>query len=132
MMAMKHVKLFLASSIDEFKIERLEFERFIRLLDKILRRQGIGIDLIACEDLSKEMSLSSKQDEINKEFQAVTISMWLLVKKPVKKWLRNSRSRIEARRFPDRRRFTHISMIWKTKIVKPSRCAISSSESGMI
>lgn len=64
---MRQIRIFLASSIDEFKIERLEFERFIRVLDKIFSKQNIHIDLVVCEDMSKALSNSSKQQDINEE-----------------------------------------------------------------
>ena len=64
---MKLIKLFLASSIDEFEKERLEFERFIRVLDRILKTHGLELDLVACEDMPKDLSALSIQERINEQ-----------------------------------------------------------------
>ena len=64
---MKQIKLFLASSIVEFKTERLEFERFIRVLDKIFRPYGMELDLIECEDLPKNLTAIPAQARINEQ-----------------------------------------------------------------
>ena len=45
---MKIVKIFLASSIIEFKHEREEFGTFIRRLNNIYAKRGIYFELVVC------------------------------------------------------------------------------------
>ena len=62
---MKEIKIFLASSIEEFKYERLELGDYINGLNKIYKDKGIFISLEKCEDISNAIGLSRKQEEYN-------------------------------------------------------------------
>lgn len=63
----KTIKIFIASSIDEFEIERLKLKNFINDLSRKLQKQGMDVDLepIACEEMSQITSLEAEQDRIN-------------------------------------------------------------------
>lgn len=66
---MKYIKIFLASSINSFKTERLELEAYTNRLNHIYTRKGIYFDLIVCEGLSNQLELERKQDMYNKEIR---------------------------------------------------------------
>lgn len=62
---MKEVKIFLASSIDEFKYERLDLGDFIRKMTDQTIEQDIYLKFTICEDLSNAVAKSRKQEEYN-------------------------------------------------------------------
>lgn len=66
---MKYIKIFLASSIVEFKQEREEFGTFIRRLNNIYAKRNIYFELVVCEDISKEFSTRRAQDLYNDEIK---------------------------------------------------------------
>ena len=67
---MKIIKVFLASSIVEFKYERMELGNFVRLLNERCAERGIYVKLRLCEDMSKAISDKRKQEEYNQEIRA--------------------------------------------------------------
>ena len=62
---MKKVKIFLASSINDLHLERMEIGNFIRSLNDRFLEQGIYIQLCMCEDISDALAQCRKQDEFN-------------------------------------------------------------------
>ena len=66
---MKYIKIFLASSIIEFKHEREEFRSFICRLNNIYTKRNIYFELVVCEDISKEFSARKAQDLYNDEIK---------------------------------------------------------------
>ena len=70
---MKYIKIFLASSIVEFKQEREEFGTFIRRLNNIYAKRNIYFELVVCEDISKEFSTRRAQDLYNDEIKDMDI-----------------------------------------------------------
>lgn len=66
---MKYIKIFLASSIVEFKHERDEFGTFIRSLNNIYAKRDIYFELIVCEDVAKELHNKRMQDVYNDEIK---------------------------------------------------------------
>ena len=66
---MKYIKIFLASSIVEFKHEREEFGTFIRRLNNIYAKRDIYFELIVCEDVTKELHNKRMQDVYNDEIK---------------------------------------------------------------
>lgn len=56
------INIFLASSIDEFKMERDELGYFFAKLNNTLIKQGVFARLIMCEDMSGTMVSGRKQD----------------------------------------------------------------------
>lgn len=63
---MKYINIFIASSIVEFKTERLEIGNFIRLLNDQFVSKGIYFRAIMCEDLSTAIDKERKQLEYNR------------------------------------------------------------------
>lgn len=61
----KYIKVFIASSIVEFKKERQELAAFINSLNNICVKKGIYIELMLCEDLGNAVAMKRKQDEYN-------------------------------------------------------------------
>ncbi|MDE7319409.1 MAG: tetratricopeptide repeat protein [Lachnospiraceae bacterium] len=62
---MKFIKIFLASSIVEFRDERQQMGNFIRSLNDIYVKRGIYFELAICEDLGESVALERKQQEYN-------------------------------------------------------------------
>ena len=66
---MTYIKLFLASSIEEFREERLELRAFIETLNKSCRPKDVTLELTVCEDMSNAMAKDRKQEEYNAEIR---------------------------------------------------------------
>ena len=64
---MYYIKIFIASSISEFRAQRMELGDYIRSLNDIYVRRGIYFELVLSEDLSNTLASGRKQDEINRE-----------------------------------------------------------------
>lgn len=63
---MKQIRLFLASSLVEFKEERLELGNYIRSLNDIYVERGIYFKLDMCENVSSAVEDGGKQNAYNK------------------------------------------------------------------
>lgn len=66
---MKEVSIFLASSIDEFKYERIDLGDFIRKITDQTIEQDIYLKFSVCEDMSNSVSKVRKQEEYNQEIR---------------------------------------------------------------
>lgn len=65
---MEIIKIFIASSLDEFRQERLELADMEAQLNRIYIEKGIRFEFIMAEHFSNEINVDSrKQDEFNKE-----------------------------------------------------------------
>ena len=62
---MKTVSVFLASSIVEFKNERLLIGDYVRRLNDELFPKGIYVNLVVCEEISNALHYARKQSEYN-------------------------------------------------------------------
>lgn len=62
---LKHIKIFLASSIVEFDRERVELQTYIARLNKEYIPRGIYFDLEVCENVTNALAVTRKQDEYN-------------------------------------------------------------------
>lgn len=62
---MRTIKIFLASSVVEFKEERQELAAFANSINKKIVKRDIFLEMIMCEDLSNAMAKERKQDEYN-------------------------------------------------------------------
>lgn len=62
---MKTFSVFLASSIVEFKSDRLRIGDYIRRLNDELFPKGIYINLVVCEEISNALHVSRKQSQYN-------------------------------------------------------------------
>lgn len=65
----KEVRMFLASSIDDLKDDRVEIGNFIRMMDKIYSHHGVKIILNMCEDEVSAISKTRKQEEYNQQIR---------------------------------------------------------------
>ena len=64
---MADVRIFLASSLEELKQDRLEIGNFIRKLNDIYRRREVYFRLYMCEDENIAMTDARKQQEYNQQ-----------------------------------------------------------------
>lgn len=62
---METIKIFLASSIVEFKNERYELAAFTNSLNNICVRKEIYLEMNICEELSNAVAMGRKQNEYN-------------------------------------------------------------------
>ncbi len=62
---MKYIDIFLASSIDDMKYDRIELGNYIRSLNDRFIERDIYIRLHMCEDISDDIAQTRKQDEYN-------------------------------------------------------------------
>ena len=68
-MTMKYIKIFLASSLSEFKEDRRELGDYIRKLNNVYCKRGIYFELVVCEDISDSLAEERKQEEYNAEIR---------------------------------------------------------------
>lgn len=66
---MEYINLFIASSIVEFKEERLELGDFIRNLNDVYTPKGVYLRLFICEDSSNAIAEKRKQEEYNQQIR---------------------------------------------------------------
>ncbi len=78
---MKKVKIFLASSITDLKIDRLEVGDFIRQLNEIYFDRGVQFFLCKCEDYDNAISAAGKQAEYDREICDSELCFFLFFKK---------------------------------------------------
>ncbi|MBQ9348071.1 MAG: tetratricopeptide repeat protein, partial [Oscillibacter sp.] len=67
---MKTIRIFLASSINEFAAFRRQLKDIIEQRNKKYNPLGIAFDVIICEDESRHFSKGRKQEELNRMIQA--------------------------------------------------------------
>lgn len=68
-MRMKYIKIFLTSSISEFKSIRRELGDYIRKLNNVYLKRNIYFELKICEDFSDSLAAERKQEEYNTEIR---------------------------------------------------------------
>ena len=78
---MKKIKIFIASSIDEIKTDRIEIGDFFRQLNEIYIDKGIHFSLIKCEDYDNALVSGGKQLEYDAEIRDSVLSFFLFFKK---------------------------------------------------
>lgn len=61
----KYINIFLASSIDDMKLDRIEFGNYIRTLNDRFISRRLYIRLHMCEDIPDDISIGRKQDDYN-------------------------------------------------------------------
>lgn len=66
---MKEIKIFLASSINEFRNERFDLGDFIRKLTDQTIEQDVYLKFSICEDMSNAVSKDRKQGDYNEEIR---------------------------------------------------------------
>lgn len=78
---MKKIKIFLASSIDDLRNDRLEVGDFFRQLNEIYLDNGIHFSLIKCEDYDNAISTNGKQSEYDAEIRDSSLVFFLFFRK---------------------------------------------------
>ena len=78
---MKKIKLFLASSINDLRIDRLEVGDFIRQLNEIYFDRGVQFFLCKCEDYDNAIAADGKQSEYDREIRDSELCFFLFFKK---------------------------------------------------
>lgn len=58
---MRYVRIFLGSSIDDLRLERLQLADFVTRLNNRLVRQGVYLELYECEETSSQMHADGSQ-----------------------------------------------------------------------
>lgn len=77
----KTVKIFLASSIEDLKYDRLEIGDFFRQLNEIYLYSGIHFSLIKCEDYDNAIAAEGKQTQYDKEIRGCDLVFFLFFRK---------------------------------------------------
>ena len=78
---MKRVKIFLASSIEDLREDRLQVGDFFRQLNEIYLDSGIHFSLIKCEDYDNSMASGGKQQEYDREIRGSELVFFLFFRK---------------------------------------------------
>ncbi len=78
---MKRIKIFLASSIEELRLDRLEIGDFFDRLNGIYHDRGIDLRLIKCENYDNAIAVNGKQSEYDDEIRDSELVFFLFFKK---------------------------------------------------
>ena len=78
---MKKIKIFLASSIEDLRDDRLQVGDFIRQLNEIYLDSGVHFSLIKCEDYDNAMASGGKQQEYDREIRDSELVFFLFFRK---------------------------------------------------
>jgi len=78
---MKKVKIFLASSIEDLKEDRLHVGDFFRQLNEIYFDSGVHFSLIKCEDYDNSIAAGGKQSEYDREIEDSELVFFLFFRK---------------------------------------------------
>ena len=77
---MKKIKIFLASSIEDLKIDRLEVGDFFGLLNDIYISHDIFFSLVKCEDYDNAIAANGKQSQYDAEIRDSELIFFLFFK----------------------------------------------------
>ena len=78
---MKKVKIFLASSIEDLREDRLQVGDFFRQLNEIYLDSGVHFSLIKCEDYDNSLAAGGKQQEYDREIRESELVFFLFFRK---------------------------------------------------
>ncbi|MBR2890056.1 MAG: tetratricopeptide repeat protein [Oscillospiraceae bacterium] len=78
---MKRIKIFLASSIEDLREDRLQLGDFFRQINEIYLDRGIHFSLIKCEDYDNSMAAGGKQQEYDREIRESELVFFLFFRK---------------------------------------------------
>ncbi|MBQ8146852.1 MAG: tetratricopeptide repeat protein [Clostridia bacterium] len=78
---MKKIKIFLASSIEDLKDDRLFVGDFFRQLNEIYIDSGVHFSLIKCEDYDNSIATGGKQSQYDKEIRDSELCFFLFYRK---------------------------------------------------
>ena len=80
-MTMKKIKIFLASSIEDLREDRLQVGDFFRQLNEIYLDSEIHFSLIKCEDYDNSIVANGKQAEYDREISESELVFFLFFRK---------------------------------------------------
>lgn len=75
------VRVFVASSLEEFQADRAEIARQITELNNLSVRKGLFFELIMCEDTDDFVAMGRKQDEYNDDIRKSQLVFFLFLSK---------------------------------------------------
>ncbi len=78
---MKTVKIFLASSIEDLKEDRVAIGNYFRQLNDIYIKKGIYFELVMCEDYDNAMAADGKQSQYDREISDSELCFFLFFRK---------------------------------------------------
>lgn len=78
---MKTIKIFLASSIEDLRIDRLEVGDFIGWLNNIYAERDIRFHLVKCEQYDNSVAIGGKQQEYDREIRESDLVFFLFFRK---------------------------------------------------
>ena len=78
---MKTIKIFLASSIEDLKLDRIVLGDFIRQMNDTYLSKGLHFILIKCEDYDSSVSLEGKQAQYDEEIRSSDMAFFLFYSK---------------------------------------------------
>ena len=78
---MRKVKIFIGSSIDELRDDRIEIGNFFRQLNDLYLDSGLYFQLVMCEDYDDAIELDGKQSRYDKEILDSELSVFIFYKK---------------------------------------------------
>ena len=78
---MKTIKIFLASSIEDLRLDRIVLGDFIRQMNDTYLSKGLHFILIKCEDYDSSVSLEGKQAQYDEEIRSSDMAFFLFYSK---------------------------------------------------
>ncbi len=78
---MRKIKIFIGSSIEELKEDRIAIGNFFRQLNDLYLDNGLYFQLIMCEDYDDAIELEGKQSKYDKEIEDSELSVFIFYKK---------------------------------------------------
>ena len=78
---MKKVKIFLASSIEDLREDRLQVGDFFRQLNEIYLDSGVHFSLVKCEDYDNSIASGGKQQQYDREIRESELVFFLFFRK---------------------------------------------------
>ena len=78
---MRRIKVFLASSIEDLREDRLEVGDFFRQLNEIYIDSGVHFSLIKCEDYDNSIVSGGKQSQYDEEIRDSELCFFLFYRK---------------------------------------------------
>lgn len=78
---MKRIKIFLASSVEDLREDRLQVGDFFRQLNELYLDSGVHFSLIKCEDYDSSIVDGGKQQEFDREIRESELVFFLFFKK---------------------------------------------------
>ena len=78
---MRKIKIFIGSSIDELRDDRIAIGNFFRQLNDLYLDNGLYFQLIMCEDYDDAIEAEGKQSKYDKEIEDSELSVFIFFKK---------------------------------------------------